>query len=385
MRIILTSLLLAVCWPAAHASEPATIVAVEGPVTVHGQRSTDKRPASRGGRLDTASIILVPVGAMARLRFSDLRGIEYSLPPGTYTLAKARRLAQGARYSTFDRVKSFLHVTMGDQASPIDAAAYLPAYTRTDEARLNIIWPAEWFGSTKPSLRYRDAVSAERRLEGVGPVVEIPTSPGLTMWIMESIGPRPALARGFIQRDLQKPAELAGDGAARPIGEQIIAAYEAGYYRDAIKLLRDERKKGAQPDFLFESALAPRLPATMIEAFASHVAKLASGSTPCAASPNLLLIQGDYIGVLAPGAPVFAGGLSSEAALYTLTSNAAPNSVWSGAATIAGGIAYEPEGAASSVLAGLWLKSDGQEKLRLDKLGARVERLASHECLTTSR
>lgn len=385
MRIILTSLLLAVYWPTAHASEPATIVAVEGPVTVHGQRSTDKRQASRGGRLDTASIISVPVGAMARLRFSDLRGIEYSLPPGTYTLAKARRLAQGARYSTFDRVRSFLHVTMGDQISPIDAAAYLPAYTRTDDARLNIIWPAEWFGSAKPRLRYRDAGSAERRLENVGPVVEVPTSPGLTMWILETSGPRTALARGFVQRDLQKPAELTGGGVELPVGEQIIAAYEAGYYRDAIKLLRDERKRDPRPDFLFESALAPRLPVAMIEQFASNVGKVASGTKPCAASPNLLVIQGDYVGVLAPDAPIFAGGLPSEAVVYTLTSNVAASSVWSGATTIAGGMAYESEGAASSVLAGLWLKSDGQEKSRLAKLGARVERLASNECLDTSR
>lgn len=170
VRIILTSLLLFAYWPTAHANEPATIVAVEGAVTVHGQRSIDKRQASRGGRLDSASVISIPVGGMARLRFSDLRGIEYSLPPGTYTLTKARQLAQGARYSTFDRVKSFLHVTMGDQVSPIDAAAYLPVFTRSDEARFNIIWPAEWFGNTKPRLRYRDAGSAERRLEAVAPL-----------------------------------------------------------------------------------------------------------------------------------------------------------------------------------------------------------------------
>lgn len=383
VRIILTSLLLFAYWPTAHANEPATIVAVEGAVTVHGQRSIDKRQASRGGRLDSASVISIPVGGMARLRFSDLRGIEYSLPPGTYTLTKARQLAQGARYSTFDRVKSFLHVTMGDQVSPIDAAAYLPVFTRSDEARFNIIWPAEWFGNTKPRLRYRDAGSAERRLEAVGPVVALPVSPGLTMWVLETQGPQAALARGFVQREPQRPAELTTKRETLTIGEQIIAAYEAGYYRDAIRLLRDERKKDAQPDFVFESSLAPRLPISMIDQFARDVGKLASGTRPCTASPNLLVIQGDFVGILPPGDPLFASGLSQDAVVYALTSNATNKSAWSGVTTVAGGLAYESEGAATSVLVGLWLKSDGQEKSRLDKLGTRVERLGSHDCLVT--
>lgn len=386
MRIILASALSLVAWSAVYASEPATIVAVEGTVTIHSHRNDERRQAARGGRLDSASIISVPAGATARLRFGDLRGTEYSLPAGTYTLARARRLAQGARQSTFDRVKSFLHVTMGDQISPLDLAAYMPAFTRTDQAQVNIIWPEEWFGSAKPRLRYRAAgTNVERQADVTSNVGAVPTLPGLTMWVMEANGSRPAMARGFIHRDLQKPAELQVSGSGISTGQRIIAAYEAGYYRDAIRLLRDERKQEKSPDFLFEATLSPRLPPALIANFAGQISKLATGTRPCQLVPNLLVIHDDYVGVLGAEDKNIAANLPRDAAVYALSAKASGMSPWSGARSIAGGLTFEPEGAASAVLAGLWLNVDGTEKPRLERLNARIERLASTECLGSSQ
>lgn len=382
MRIILASALSLVAWSVVHASEPATIVAVEGPVTIHSQGNDERRQAARGGRFDSATIISVPKGATVRLRFGDLRGTEYSLPAGTYTLVQARRLAQGARQSTFDRIKSFLHVTMGDQISPLDLAAYMPVFTRTDQAQVNIIWPEEWFGSTKPRLRYRAAgTNVERHVDANTNVAAVPTVPGLTMWVMEVNGSRPALARGFIYRDLQKPAELQASGSRISTGQRIIAAYEAGYYRDAIRMLRDERKQEKSPDFLFEATLSPRLPSALIANFASQISKLTTGTRPCQFVPNLLVIHDDYVGVLGADEKLVASNLPRDAAVYALSAKSAEMSPWSGAKSIAGGLTFEPEGAASAVLAGLWLNADGTEKSRLERLNARIEKLASIECL----
>ncbi len=320
---------------------------------------------------------------MVRLRFNDLRGTEFSLPSGTYTLNQARRLAQRGRESTFDRVRSFLHVTMGDQLSPIDAAAYLPVYTRTDLPTMNVIWPQEWFGSDKAILRYgRSESKTLSRVDGVGPVVKVPTEPGLTMWVLESDGAKPALARGFVQRDLEKPQELVAALQSETTSEKIIAAHEAGYYREAIRLLRDGRNEDPQPDFVFEAALAPRLPTALISQFRNSLESIAAPSAVCKATAHLLVIDDDFIGVVDQRAAVFKNKLAPRAMVFALGATGNDLTVWDGATTLAGGLATEPEGAATAILARLWVGRNGSEKADLGRVGAIVEQLPTHDCLS---
>jgi hypothetical protein len=382
VRRLLPSLMLITFAPAAQANEPATIVAVEGPVTLHGPSGGAKRSAARGARLDKASVVSVPKGAMVRLRFDDLRGTEFSLPHGTYTLSQARALARGGRTSTFDRVRSFLHVTMGDQISPIDAAAYLPVYTRTDLATMNVIWPEEWFGNEKAVLRYRrtDEILLSQ-VANVGPVVQVPTGPGLTMWVLESKGAKPALARGFVQRDLARPQDLVTAQQSGTKNEQIMAAYETGYYREAIRLLRDERKDDPQPDFVFEAALAPRLPTTLISAFRTALETVAAAVPACKSAPHLLVVDQDFVGVFDEGAAVFRNNLAPGAVVYALSASGGDKTVWNGVNTLSGGLASEGEGSATAILARLWVGRNGSEKADLGKIGARVERLPADDCL----
>ncbi|WP_116970116.1 hypothetical protein [Blastomonas sp. UPD001] len=271
---------------------------------------------------------------------------------------------------------------MGDQISPIDAAAYLPVYTRTDLATMNVIWPEEWFGNEKAVLRYRrtDEILLSQ-VANVGPVVQVPTGPGLTMWVLESKGAKPALARGFVQRDLARPQDLVTAQQSGTKNEQIMAAYETGYYREAIRLLRDERKDDPQPDFVFEAALAPRLPTTLISAFRTALETVAAAVPACKSAPHLLVVDQDFVGVFDEGAAVFRNNLAPGAVVYALSASGGDKTVWNGVNTLSGGLASEGEGSATAILARLWVGRNGSEKADLGKIGARVERLPADDCL----